>query len=97
MEKNGVTWYYYLAKNHAKKSLFDHEYIDTNTFVVRHEGKSNKFAAFPSPSHSQFAAYLMSYAPDALTAQLLEPSLKHADFCTNASDGPVRTWQSLST
>lgn len=51
MEKNGVTWYYYLAKDHAKKSLFDHEYIDTNTFVVRHEGKNNQFAAFPSPSH----------------------------------------------
>ena len=51
MEKYSIKWWYYLAKNHAKPSLFDNEYIDSNTFIVRHEDEYNRFAAFQSPTH----------------------------------------------
>lgn len=51
MEKNGITWWYYLAKDHAKPSLFDNEHVDANTFIVRHENEFNRFAAFKSSAH----------------------------------------------
>lgn len=51
MENNEIKWWYYLAKGHSKPSLFDNENIDTDTFIVRHENKYNRFSAFKSPSH----------------------------------------------